>query len=157
MLRFHVCPTLLCLKKIVSVQPMLWNSNGRFLQQAERLHGREACGHCRMESLPFDGDKRLSASKYLDFLDQEPKKRCIQEIGKRVVPRINHDLRSRSLNWVRDFRRDGSHRLPSKIFPQAGLTEDFAQLSAQHTIFQASNKAVAQAPRVDRTKPRVIC
>jgi hypothetical protein len=32
-----------------------------------------------------------------------------------------------------------------------------AQLSARHTIFQAANKAVAQAPRVDCTKPRVIC
>jgi hypothetical protein len=139
---------------------MLWNGIGRFLQQAEpddRLHDRKSRRHFRLESLPFDGIERLSASKMLLFLDPKLVTLVSRKMAKQRSPESTVALRSRSLNWVRDFRLDGSHRSPSKIFSRTGLTEHSSALSINAQSSRHPTKPSHKRPRVGCIKPRVIC
>ena len=138
---------------------MLWNGTGRFLHQAEideRLHGRKVCRHFRLESLPFDGIQWLSASKILLFLDPKLVTHASRKMAKQRSPEFTVALGSRSLNLVRDFRLDGSDRFPSKIFPQAELTEHFSRCPSTHNL-PSIQQSRRKRPRVGSTKPRVIC
>jgi hypothetical protein len=53
-------------------------------------------------------------------------------MAKQRSPQARVVLHSRSMNWVRDFRLDGSRRFPSKMFPQTKLPGDFFKFQPMH-------------------------
>ena len=139
---------------------MLWNGSCRFLKQT---NAASACMPGKLadplewkafHSMAFDG---LRLRKSRSFLTGRPWNVVPKKMAQQCSPESTVDLHSRSMNWVRDFRLDGSRQFPSKMFPQAGLNGDFSHAPNQRTIFQASNTAVLRPPQVGRTKPRVIC
>jgi hypothetical protein len=136
----------LCLKKIFSIQPMLRNRNCGFPQRTERYEHfacRESCPHFRMESLPFDGDRRLSASKILLFPGHEAKERRIQENRKAVVSRINRSSPFAFYELGTRFPAGWFPLIRKQIVPSRGADGTVSPMRNQRTIFHSRHTSVA--------------
>jgi len=93
-----------------------------------------------MESLPFDGIQRLSASKIPAISELAaaamPAAGAIRMTrnGKAVISRINSAPCLRSLNLITKYPAGWFRRFPSKLFPQAGFTEDFSHIRPTRSL-----------------------
>ncbi len=83
------------------------------------------------KALPFDGAGGPPASEISPSW-RESAERFEKKTTKRRSPQASVVLHSRSMNWVRDFRLDGSRRFPSKMFYQTKLPGDFSKFQPKH-------------------------
>lgn len=77
--------------------------------------------------------------------DRGSLERLVKKNDKTVVPIGKLALHSRSRNWVRDCRLEGSRRFPSKMFPQIKTARKFLSIPTKSAAFQATNTAVTRA------------